>query len=154
MLEKECRGPALSSDAKTVLEKLRTNQKVYIENIKAKGPDGTVRNIGALSFKVIVTFRKTCSDEDPEEHSLRRAARLRPPLLRVRCRHRPCLTVPTSRSTPRPNALILFNYIREADVMWYRRVWREIDLREKVEKRTCRCTIRIEPINDRKSLSM
>jgi len=53
LLEKECRGPALSSDAKTVLEKLRTNQKVYIENIKAKGPDGTVRNIGALSFKVI-----------------------------------------------------------------------------------------------------
>lgn len=53
LLEKECRGPALSPDAKTVLEKLRTNQKVYIENIKAKGPDGTVRNIGALSFKVI-----------------------------------------------------------------------------------------------------
>ena len=53
LLEKECRGPALSEDAKTVLSKLRTNQKFYIENIKAKGPDGTIRNLGALSFKVI-----------------------------------------------------------------------------------------------------
>lgn len=53
LLEKECRGPALSADAKTVLDKLRTNQKVYIENIKAKGPDGTVRSLGTLTFKVI-----------------------------------------------------------------------------------------------------
>lgn len=53
LLEKDCRGPALSGDAKTVLSKLRTNQKFYIENIKAKGPDGTIRNLGTLSFKVI-----------------------------------------------------------------------------------------------------
>jgi hypothetical protein len=53
LLEKECHGPALSPDAKTVLSKLRTNQKFYIEKIKAKGPDGTIRNIGTLSFKVI-----------------------------------------------------------------------------------------------------
>lgn len=53
LLEKECRGPFLSEDAKTVLSKVKTNQKIFIENIKAKGPDGTVRSLGTLSFKVI-----------------------------------------------------------------------------------------------------
>lgn len=53
VLEKPCVGPALSADAKAVLERVRSGQKIFIENIKAKGPDGTVRNLGALSFKVI-----------------------------------------------------------------------------------------------------
>ncbi len=53
LLEKECRGAALSEDAKVVLSKVKSNQKIYIENIKAKGPDGSIRNLGALSFKVI-----------------------------------------------------------------------------------------------------
>jgi hypothetical protein len=52
-IEQECRGPALTSDAKEVLEKVKTGQKVFIERIKAKGPDGTIRNLGTLSFKVI-----------------------------------------------------------------------------------------------------
>ena len=52
-LEKPCTGPALSSDAKAVLEKVKSGQKVFIENIKARGPDGTTRNLGTLSFKVI-----------------------------------------------------------------------------------------------------
>lgn len=53
LLEKECKGPALSSDAKEVLSKVRTGQKIYIENIKVKGPDGTIRTLGTLSLKVI-----------------------------------------------------------------------------------------------------
>jgi gliding motility-associated protein GldM len=53
VLEKPCSGPALSGDAKAVLEKVKSGQKVFIENIKARGPDGSVRNLGALSFKVI-----------------------------------------------------------------------------------------------------
>lgn len=53
VLEKPCRGPALSSDAKEVLNRVKSGQKVFIENIKAKGPDGSIRNLGALSFKVI-----------------------------------------------------------------------------------------------------
>jgi len=52
-LEKPCSGPALSADAKAVLERVKSGQKIFIENIKARGPDGTVRNLGALSFKVI-----------------------------------------------------------------------------------------------------
>lgn len=52
-LEKICKGPALSSEAKEVLTKVKSGQKVYIEGIKVRGPDGTVRTLGALSFKVI-----------------------------------------------------------------------------------------------------
>lgn len=53
VLEEPCVGPALTTDAKKVLERVRSGQRVFIENIRAKGPDGTVRNLGALSFKVI-----------------------------------------------------------------------------------------------------
>ena len=53
VLEKPRSVPALSGDAKAVLEKVKSGQKVFIENIKARGPDGSVRNLGALSFKVI-----------------------------------------------------------------------------------------------------
>ena len=45
--------------------------------------------------------------------------------------------------------VVPYPYIREADVMWYRRVWREIDLREKINLPLYYPT---EPINDRKSL--
>lgn len=52
-LERQCTGAALSADAKAMLERVKSGQKVFIENIKARGPDGIVRNLGALSFKVI-----------------------------------------------------------------------------------------------------
>ena len=45
--------------------------------------------------------------------------------------------------------VVPYPYIREADVMWERRVWREIDLREKINLPLYYPT---EPINDRKSL--
>lgn len=45
--------------------------------------------------------------------------------------------------------VVPYPYIREADVMWYRRVWREIDLREKIN---LPLYYPVEPINDRKSL--
>jgi len=34
------------------MKKVRPGSKVYIENVKAKGPDGSVRNIGSIIFKV------------------------------------------------------------------------------------------------------
>ncbi|MBS1582518.1 MAG: gliding motility protein GldM [Bacteroidetes bacterium] len=52
-LEKLCKGAALTGEAKEVLQKVKSGQKVYVEGIKARGPDGTVRALGALSFKVI-----------------------------------------------------------------------------------------------------
>lgn len=45
--------------------------------------------------------------------------------------------------------VVPYPFIREADVMWYRRVWREIDLREKIN---LPLYYPVEPINDRKSL--
>lgn len=45
--------------------------------------------------------------------------------------------------------VVPYPYIREADVMWYRRVWRDLDLREKVNHPLYFPTT---PINDRKSL--
>jgi gliding motility-associated protein GldM len=51
-IEKAASGAALSSDMKEMLTKAKPGQKIYIEGIKARGPDGTVRNLGALSFKV------------------------------------------------------------------------------------------------------
>ena len=51
-IEKISNGAALTGDMKEMLAKAKPGQKIYIESIKARGPDGTVRNLGALSFKV------------------------------------------------------------------------------------------------------
>jgi gliding motility associated protien GldN len=45
--------------------------------------------------------------------------------------------------------VIPYTHVREADVMWHRRIWREIDLREKINHPLYYPT---SPINDRKSL--
>ena len=45
--------------------------------------------------------------------------------------------------------VIPYTHVREADVMWHRRIWREIDLREKINHPLY---YPITPINDRKSL--
>ncbi len=37
---------------KTLLKGLKRNRKVYIEDIKAVGPDGSIRNLPAISFKI------------------------------------------------------------------------------------------------------
>lgn len=52
-LEQECRGPALTADAKKILSQARSGQRIYFDNIKVKGPDGRVRSIGSLSFRVV-----------------------------------------------------------------------------------------------------
>ena len=45
-VEKIAKGNRLSSDMKTIVKKSKPGSKIYIENIKAKGPDGTIRNLG------------------------------------------------------------------------------------------------------------
>jgi gliding motility-associated protein GldM len=52
-IEKTSKGNRLSGDMKIMLKKAKPGQKVYIEDIRAKGPDGTVRKLGSLAFKVI-----------------------------------------------------------------------------------------------------
>ena len=53
VVEQPCSGPGLSGNAKQVINSLRSGQKVYIEKIKAKGPDGTIRDLGTVALKVI-----------------------------------------------------------------------------------------------------
>lgn len=52
-IEKMTKGPAVSGDMKEMFRKAKPGQKIYIEGIKVKGPDGSVRSLGALSLKVI-----------------------------------------------------------------------------------------------------
>lgn len=53
VVEQECRGPALTSDAKRIIGELKSGQKLYIEKIKAKGPDGSVRDLGTIALRLI-----------------------------------------------------------------------------------------------------
>jgi gliding motility-associated protein GldM len=52
-IEKIVKGAAVSSDVKEMFQKSRPGQRVFIEGIKARGPDGTVRNLGSLALKVV-----------------------------------------------------------------------------------------------------
>jgi len=53
VVEQMCKGPALSSNAKKIIAELKSGQKVYLEKVKAKGPDGTIRDLGTIALKVI-----------------------------------------------------------------------------------------------------
>lgn len=52
-IEKTAKGAAVSGDMKEMFQKAKPGQKVFIEGIKARGPDGSTRNLGSLSFKVV-----------------------------------------------------------------------------------------------------
>jgi len=45
-------GPSLTSEMKGFLQKVSTGSKIFFDGVKARGPDGTIRNIGTLSLKV------------------------------------------------------------------------------------------------------
>lgn len=53
VVDQPARGPRVTANMKTLLGALRPGQKIYIEKIKAKGPDGTVRDLGTIVLKVI-----------------------------------------------------------------------------------------------------
>ncbi|RMG78960.1 MAG: gliding motility protein GldM [Bacteroidetes bacterium] len=53
LVSKTAKGPRLTGDMKTILKSLKPGSKFYIEKIKAKGPDGTIRDLGTLAFKVV-----------------------------------------------------------------------------------------------------
>jgi gliding motility-associated protein GldM len=44
---------ALTEEQRNILKAVKSGQKVYIENIKAKGPDGTIRPLSPISLKVM-----------------------------------------------------------------------------------------------------
>jgi len=49
---KPAKGYRFTGAQIALMKKVRPGSKVYIENVKAKGPDGSVRNIGSIIFKV------------------------------------------------------------------------------------------------------
>ncbi|MFO0322209.1 MAG: gliding motility protein GldM [Bacteroidota bacterium] len=48
----QCSGNNLSSGAKTILASCGVGSKIFVDNVKAKGPDGTLRNIPGVTIKV------------------------------------------------------------------------------------------------------
>lgn len=49
---KSTNGARFSHDQHNLMKKVRAGGKVYVENVKAKGPDGKVRDIGAIAFRL------------------------------------------------------------------------------------------------------
>ena len=47
-----CSGNNLSSGAKAVLSSCGVGSKIFVDNVKAKGPDGTIRSIPGVTIKV------------------------------------------------------------------------------------------------------
>lgn len=53
IIEKPGYGNVLTADMKAMINNAKRGQKVYIEDIKAKGPDGTIRSIGTINLKIL-----------------------------------------------------------------------------------------------------
>ncbi len=51
MIDKKSDSDKINSEQKQLLAGLTRGQKIYFEEIEAKGPDGTKRDLGAISFK-------------------------------------------------------------------------------------------------------
>lgn len=47
-----CPGNSLTSEARSILSSAGVGSKIFFENVKAKGPDGSVRNIPGVTLKV------------------------------------------------------------------------------------------------------
>ncbi len=42
----------ITEEQKALIEKLKAGEKVYLQDIKCKGPDGSIRELGAINFEV------------------------------------------------------------------------------------------------------
>jgi gliding motility-associated protein GldM len=51
-VEEKANGNQLTPAMKTIIGATRTGDKIYFEGIKAKGPDGTIRDLGSVSFTI------------------------------------------------------------------------------------------------------
>jgi gliding motility-associated protein GldM len=52
-ITKPSNGNMLSGGQKEILAKAKTGSKIYIENVKVKGPDGSIRSISGVTLKVL-----------------------------------------------------------------------------------------------------
>lgn len=53
LVESVSRDNRFSSEQKSLMQGLKRGSKLFIEDIKAKGPDGSVRNLGGMIITVI-----------------------------------------------------------------------------------------------------
>ncbi len=47
------KGARITQKQKNLIRQLKRGQKVYFENIKARAPDGSIRDLGTISFKIV-----------------------------------------------------------------------------------------------------
>jgi hypothetical protein len=45
-------GEMISSQQKEAIRKATIGQKIYVDGIEARGPDGTTRKLGTISYKI------------------------------------------------------------------------------------------------------
>jgi len=45
-------GPAFTAQQQQLIRQVSAGKKIYIEDVEVRGPDGTVRNLGSITFKV------------------------------------------------------------------------------------------------------
>lgn len=45
-------GPNADADVRAIMDKLKPGDKLFFDNIRAKGPDGTTRSIGTLMYNI------------------------------------------------------------------------------------------------------
>ncbi len=50
--EAKSKGATITAEQKRIIKSLKPGTKVYFENVKAKAPDGTIREIGSIAFKL------------------------------------------------------------------------------------------------------
>jgi len=53
LVEKAATGNKLTQDMINMIQNAKRGQKCYIENIKAKGPDGRERSLGTISLRIV-----------------------------------------------------------------------------------------------------
>lgn len=53
LITKTNSGSNVGENLKQIINSLKNGNKFYFENIKAKGPDGTIRDLGSMAIKVI-----------------------------------------------------------------------------------------------------
>jgi gliding motility-associated protein GldM len=51
-IDKKSNSEKITSEQKALLGNVKKGQKIYFEEVKAKGPDGSVRELGTVMFKV------------------------------------------------------------------------------------------------------
>ncbi|MBX2979852.1 MAG: gliding motility protein GldM [Flavobacteriales bacterium] len=50
--DRNIKGNKMTPEAREMLQRVKNGQRIWIENVKAKGPDGTIRTLGTLALKV------------------------------------------------------------------------------------------------------